>query len=96
MYYEEAGPCIGFGFSYDPDVDGLCICGIRIARFTPKLSFSGNTATCSVSCRGDTSKDKIEAALTLYQGDTCVDSWSNSGAYRISISESYKVASGKS
>ena len=69
---------------------------LRIARFTPALSFSGTTASCSVSCRGNTSKDEIEATLTLYQGDTYVDSWSNSGTYRVSISETCKVVSGKS
>ena len=69
---------------------------LRIAGYTPELSFNGNTATCSVSCRGSNSKDEIEATLTLYQGIKYVDSWSDSGTYSVFISESCKVESGKS
>ncbi len=68
----------------------------RIIGSTPELYFNGTTAVCSVSCRADNAKDKVEAALTLYQGETYVDFWSNSGTGRVFVSGSCEVESGKS
>ena len=67
----------------------------RIERNAPVLTFDGNTATCSVSCRASNTTDKIEATLTLYQGNTYVNSWSESGTWRVFISETCKVKNGK-
>lgn len=61
-----------------------------------KLSFGGTTATCSASCKSDNVKDEVAATLTLYQGNTYVASWDDSGTGRVSILESYEVESGKS
>lgn len=47
----------------------------------PNLSFNGTTAYCFVVCRGDKTTDSISATLTLYQGSTEIDSWSNSGYF---------------
>lgn len=60
----------------------------------PSLSFSGTTAYCSVVCRGDKTTDSISATLTLYQGSTEIDSWSNSGTFRVPVSGSCNVTSG--
>ncbi len=60
----------------------------------PSLSFSGTTAYCSVVCRGDKTTDSISATLTLYQGNTQIDSWSNSGTFRVPVSGSCSVVSG--
>lgn len=60
------------------------------------LSFDGTTALCSVICRGSSSDDAIDATLTLYQGSTYVDSWSDSGKGQVSLSGSCKTVSGKS
>ena len=68
----------------------------RITRVEPDLDFNGTTAVCSATCRADNTTDKVSATLTLYQGNTYVDSWSDSGTWRVSISESCKVESGKS
>lgn len=68
----------------------------RITRVEPVLDFNGTTATCSVFFKADSTKDKAEATLTLYQGNTYVDSWEDSGTGRVSISESCKVERGKS
>lgn len=67
----------------------------RAAKADPFLDFNGTTATCSVSFKADNATDKVSATLTLYQGNTYVDSWSDSGTWRVSISESCKVESGK-
>lgn len=68
----------------------------RIAGGTPELSFNGNTAVCSVICRGNSASDTVDATLTLYQGNSYIDSWSDSGKYRVSLSGEHKVQSGKS
>jgi len=60
----------------------------------PSLSFSGTTAYCSVICRGDKTTDSISAALTLYQGSTEIDSWSNSGSFCVPVFGSCGVVSG--
>ena len=67
----------------------------RAVKVEPVLDFNGTTATCSVSFKADNATDKVSVTLTLYQGNTYVDSWSDSGTWRVSISESCKVESGK-
>ena len=62
---------------------------------SPILTFDGTTAKCSVICRGDNTTDKVNATLTLYQGSTFVDSWSGSGTYRVPVSGSAQIKSGK-
>ena len=68
----------------------------RIPRAEPALDFNGTTAFCSAVCRADGTTDKVSATLTLYQGNTYVDSWEDSGTGRVSISESCKGERGKS
>lgn len=60
----------------------------------PSLTFSGTTANCSVVCKGSKTTDSISATLTLYRGSTLVDSWSNSGTFRVPVSGSCGVVSG--
>lgn len=69
---------------------------VRAIQLKPDLYFDGTTAVCSVSCRSDNVRDKVEATLTLYQGDNYVDSWNNSGTGKVFISGSCEVESGKS
>ena len=45
------------------------------------LTFDGTTAICGATCIGKTSTDYIKATLTLYQGNTYIDSWSDEGRY---------------
>lgn len=68
----------------------------RIMNASPDLSFVGTTAECTAYCRGDKATDKITATLTLYQGNTVVDSWSASGTFRVTISEKYSAKKGNS
>lgn len=60
----------------------------------PSLSFKGTTAYCSVVCQGSKTTDSISATLTLYRGNTEVDSWSNSGTFCVPVSGSCGVVSG--
>lgn len=68
----------------------------RAASSTLSLSFDGSTAVCTAYCKGGSTSDNVEATVTLYQGTTYVDSWSNSGKYAVSISEECHVTRGKS
>lgn len=67
----------------------------RIAAGRPRLSFSGTTASCLVDYKSGNSTDKLSATLTLWQGSTRVDSWTDSGTGRVTISEQCAVKSGK-
>lgn len=69
---------------------------LRYVTARPSLTFNGTTAFCSAVCRGDSSNDKINATLTLYQGSTYVDSWSGSGKDRVALSGTCEAVSGKS
>lgn len=66
----------------------------RAALANPSLTFDGETAVCSVTCIGNKSTDKIEATLTLYRGNTYVDSWSESGLSRVHVQGECEVDSG--
>ena len=61
---------------------------MRGIRATPILTFDG-------SCKGGTSTDTVDATITLYQGTTYLDSWSDSGKGSLSVSGEYKVQRGK-
>jgi uncharacterized membrane-anchored protein len=60
------------------------------------LTFDGTTAICGATCIGKTSTDYIKATLTLYQGNTYIDSWSDEGRYVIGVSGQHGVTRGKS
>ena len=62
----------------------------------PVLTFNGTTANCSVTCVGEDIDDLVEVTLTLYQGNTVVDSWSSSGTYRVYVEGECTVSRGKS
>lgn len=66
----------------------------RAINAAPTLEFDGATAECSVVCSGNVS-DRINATLTLYEGDDFVDSWSGSGTTRVSVSGDCRVTRGR-
>lgn len=69
---------------------------LRSVSAQPNLFFSGTTAFCSVICSGKSDNDTIDATLTLYQGSTYVDSWSDSGRGQVALSGTCTAVSGKS
>lgn len=69
--------------------------GQRAASQKPDLFFQGTTAICSAICRGNSANDTVKATLTLYQGDTYIDSWSESGIRKITLYGECKVTPGK-
>lgn len=67
----------------------------RAASATLDLSFHDKMAICTVICYGDSAKDIVTATLTLYQGNTYIDSWSHSGIGDVSVYGECPVQSGK-
>ena len=73
----------------------VCAAEPRLSGGYPTLTFNGTTAECSVTCSGEARDDVVEVTLTLYQGDTVVDSWSSSGLYRVLVEGECTVSRGK-
>lgn len=59
----------------------------------PTLSFSGTTATCMVII--NESEKQIHATMRLWNGNTLVDSWSDSATSRLILSDTITLVSGK-
>ena len=60
----------------------------------PKLSISGTTATCSATYESTDPDDEIKVILTLWCGESIVDSWSETGVGSVTIKETCKVVPG--
>lgn len=81
----------------------VCILSSQVAQAAeqraivarPSLSFQGTTAICSAVCQGNSTSDSIDVTLTLYQGNTYIDSWSKSGNGKVTLSGKCSVESGK-
>ena len=66
--------------------------GPRRISGSPSLSFSGTTATCNLSVISAGST--IDCTLTLYEGDTIIQSWSGSNTGYLLLSGSTTVQHG--
>ena len=66
----------------------------RLAIIVPTLSFDGTTATCSLIASSDYSTDKISAVLQLWDGNSCIATWSASGTGALSMSRTKTVTKG--
>lgn len=66
----------------------------RAASINPTLSFSGTTANCKVTV-SEFNKE-ITVTMSLWDGKTCIASWSDSGKSIVSMSKSCAVEAGKS
>lgn len=67
---------------------------LRSVRTVPSLSFSGTTATCSVSAYGENANDEIEVTLRLYRGLTLINTWTASGNGSVSMSKNATITPG--
>lgn len=61
---------------------------------SPKLTFSGTTATCSFFHNTGDASDKINVTMHLYRGLTLVNSWSASGYGYVSLSKTATASKG--
>ena len=62
---------------------------------SPSITFSGTTATCSVMVRGDKSTDKVVMTAKLWNGSTCLKTWTASGTQRANLNKTATVSKGK-
>lgn len=64
----------------------------------PTLTFDGTTATCEVNIVADSSSERIEATVKLWQGGTCLKTWTDSATQYLRFSESTStgIQAGKS
>lgn len=63
----------------------------------PSLTFSGTTATCAINIRADSSSDSISVTVKLWQGSTCLQTWTDSSTNYLFFSETYSkgITAGK-
>ena len=66
-----------------------------VLRTEPSISFSGTTATCKVTVRGDKASDAISLTAKLWQGNTCLKTWTASGTGLVTLSKPATVEKGK-
>ena len=67
----------------------------RSTASIPSITFSGTTATCTVSVNGDSANDSISLTAKLYQGNKCIATWTDSGNGKLRLSRTKTVQSGK-
>lgn len=67
----------------------------RAKRVVPSLNFSGTTATCKVQVIATSGSDSITADITLYEGSSCIESWTATGTGTLTFTDTVTVKSGK-
>lgn len=66
----------------------------RAALVRPTISFSGTTAACQVKVYANTG-ESITADITLYEGGSCIESWSVTGKGTLTFTDTVTVRNGK-
>ncbi len=67
----------------------VCAVETRKAAPRPTLTFNGTTATCAVDISGESLSDKINATVKLWDGMTCLKTWTDSDTGVLSFSETH-------
>lgn len=67
----------------------------RVVQTSPRISFNGTMASCSVVVTGNQSKDNISIVMKLWNGGTCVKTWEAKATGYLYAKESAAVVSGK-
>lgn len=65
-----------------------------VLKILPSLTFDGETAKCTVTIIGDNMSDTISVTLKLWQGSTCLATWSSSGTGYMQFSKTKNVTEG--
>lgn len=68
---------------------------MRAPGVDKSLSFSGTTATCKATVYGDNSTDTVSLTVKLWQGTTCLKTWSASGTGYTKVNKTATVTRGK-
>lgn len=66
----------------------------RSPAVQPKLTLNGTSATCSVMAMADHATDEVSVVMKLWQGSTCLETWTDSGDGYVYMSESATVSTG--
>lgn len=66
----------------------------RYPKVVPSISFSGTTATCKVTVRGDSTSDGISLTAKLWKGSECITTWTASGTGTLKFSKTKTVEKG--
>lgn len=68
---------------------------IKAPQANYSLSFSGTTATCMANVRGNNSADQLSVTVKLWNGNTCLKTWTASGSGNLRLSKTAAVSKGK-
>lgn len=68
---------------------------MRAPGLDKSLSFSGTTATCKATVYGDHGTDTVSLTVKLWQGTTCLETWSASGTGYAKVNKTATVTRGK-
>ena len=60
----------------------------------PNISYSGNVATCVVNIYGNSTSDHLEATIKLWRGNSCIETWEETGNGYIFFSETATITPG--
>lgn len=66
----------------------------RNVNISPGLKFDGTSAKCSVLVVGNAEDDKIEIVVKLWEEDSCIATWIQSGTGYVNFSKSQTVSEG--
>lgn len=67
----------------------------RANTSTGSLTFDGMTAKCVVNIYGNNAADTIKATVKLWDGNTCLKTWTASASGFLFFSETYTVSTPK-
>lgn len=67
----------------------------RTVPIRPSITFSGTKATCKVQVFAESVSDLITADITLYEGGSCIESWTATGTGTLIFTDTVTVRSGK-
>ncbi|MBR3771467.1 MAG: hypothetical protein IKL07_04300 [Clostridium sp.] len=65
-----------------------------VLRIYPHISFNGKTATCTANVYVDNPNDRVSITMKLWQGNSCIATWSTSGTGNMQFSRSKAVTVG--
>lgn len=94
MRFKKAycGIMLVFALILATTVQGL---STRAANTNSDLNFNGTEAICAVFVLSDKGTDKIDVTMELYQSNTVINTWNETGYGVINCSKTAKVSKGE-
>lgn len=66
---------------------------MRASKVFPSLTFDGTKAVCAVTIIGDNAGDDISVTVKLWKGNSCIETWNDSGTGHMNFSATKTVSS---